>query len=129
MFGNLTSITQQGMLNDKNITQEVFMAIKELLKEELGNSLRMERDYRRALAKLPRGSVVKKIIRGRAYYYLAYREKSRVRFLYKGRKMEQREIAKYRDAQRFRAQYRKLLSNVRKQIIFLRKALRAKQAV
>ena len=42
------------------------MAIKELLKEELGNSLRMERDYRRALAKLPRGSVVKKIIRGRA---------------------------------------------------------------
>lgn len=105
------------------------MAIKELLKEELGNSLRMERDYRRALAKLPRGSVVKKIIRGRAYYYLAYREKSRVRFLYKGRKMEEREIAKYRDAKRFRAQYRKLLSNVRKQIIFLKKALRAKQAV
>ena len=105
------------------------MAIKELLKEELGNSLRMERDYRRALAKLPRGSVVKKIIRGRAYYYLAYREKSHVRFLYKGRKMEEREIAKYSDAKRFRAQYRKLLSNLRKQIIFLRKAIRAKQAV
>ena len=105
------------------------MAIKELLKEELGNSLRMERDYRRALGKLPRGSVVKKIIRGRPYYYLAYREKSRVRFLYKGRKMEERELAKYRDAKRFRVQYRKLLSDVRKQIIFLRKVLRAKQAV
>ena len=105
------------------------MAIKELLKEELSNSLRMERDYRRALAKLPRGSVVKKIIRGRAYYYLAYREKSRVRFLYKGRKMEEREIAKYRDAKRFRAQYRKHLSSLRKQIKFLRKAIRAKQAV
>ena len=129
MFGNLTSITKQGMFIDKDVRQEVFMAIKELLKEELGNSLRMERDYRHALAKLPRGSVVKKIIRGRAYYYLAYREKSRVRFLYKGRKMEEREIAKYSDAKRFRAQYRKLLSNLRKQIIFLRKALRAKQAV
>jgi len=105
------------------------MAIKELLKEELGNSLRMERDYRRALGKLPRGSVVKKIIRGRPYYYLAYREKSRVRFLYKGRKMEERELAKYRDAKRFRVQYRKLLSDVRKQIIFLRKVLRAKQAI
>ncbi len=104
------------------------MAIKELLKEELGNSIRMERDYRRALRKLPRGSVVKKIIRGRPYYYLAYREKSRVRFLYKGCKMEERELAKYRDAKRFRAQYRKLLSDVRKQIIFLRKVLRAKQA-
>lgn len=105
------------------------MAIKELLKEELANSLRMERDYRRALAKLPRGCVVKKIIRGRAYYYLAYREKSRVRFLYKGCKMGERDLVKYRDAKRFRAQYRKLLSDVRKQIVFLRKALRAKQAV
>ena len=74
-------------------------------------------------------NVVKKIIRGRGYYYLAYREKSRVRFLYKGRKMEEQEIAKYRDAKRFRVQYRKLLYNVRKQIIFLRKSLRAKQAV
>jgi len=45
------------------------MAIKELLKEELANSLRMERDYRRALAKLPRGCLVKKIIHRMAYYY------------------------------------------------------------
>lgn len=105
------------------------MAIKELLKEELGNSLRMERDYRRALAKLPRGCVVKKIVRGRTYYYLAFREKSRVRFLYRGRKIDEQEITKYRDAKRFRAQYRQLLANVRKQIVFLRKALRARQAV
>lgn len=105
------------------------MAIKELLKEELGNSLRMERDYRHAMAKLPRGSLVKKIVRGRAYYYLAYRENDRVRFIYKGSKIEEREIAKYRDAKRFRAQYRKHLSSLRKQIKFLRKAIRAKQAV
>ena len=45
------------------------MAIKELLKEELANSLCMERDYRRALAKLPRGCLVKKIIHRMAYYY------------------------------------------------------------
>ena len=99
------------------------MAIKELLKEELGNSLQMERDYRQAMAKLPRGSLVKKIVRGRAYYYLAYREKSRVRFIYKGRKIEEREIVKYRDAKQFRAQYRKNISSLRKQIKFLRKAM------
>ena len=69
MFGNLMPITKQSMFSDKHVRQEVFMAIKELLKEELANSLRMERDYRRALAKLPRGCLVKKIIRGRAYYY------------------------------------------------------------
>jgi hypothetical protein len=105
------------------------MAIKELLKEELGNSLRMERDYRRELAALPRGSVVKKMIRGRVYYYVAFREKGRVRFLYKGRKMGEQELARYADAKRLRVQYRGLLSQVRKQVLFLRKALRAKQIV
>jgi hypothetical protein len=102
------------------------MAIKELLKEELGNSLRMERGYQRELAKLPRGCIVKKIIGGRAYFYLAFRDKDRVRFQYKGRKMDEQEIAKYGEAKRFRVQYRKLLSDARQQIKFLNRALRIK---
>ena len=105
------------------------MAIKELLKEELGNSLRMARDYQRELAKLPRGCIVKKRIGRHAYFYVAFREKERVRFLYKGRKMDEQELAKYREAKLFRVRYRKLLSDVRQQIKFLRKALRAKQTV
>lgn len=105
------------------------MAIKELLKEELANSLRMERDYGRALAELPRGSLVRKIIGKQAYYYLAFREGSHVRFLYKGRKVSKQEIAKLREAKRLRVQYRSLRSDVRKQIRFLRRALRVKQAV
>ena len=104
------------------------MAIKELLREELDNSLRMERDYQRELAKLPRGSLVKKVVRGRAYYYLAAREDQRVRFRYLANPDEAK-IAKYQDAKRARAQYRKLLANVRQQVRFLRKVLRAKQAV
>ena len=104
------------------------MAIKELLREELGNSVRMERDYRRALASLPRGSLVRKVIHGRAYYYLAFREKGRVRFKYKGR-MDKKAVAKYREAKQARVQYRRLLADVRKQIRFLEKAIRAKQAV
>ena len=105
------------------------MAIKELMREELANSRRMVRDYRRALARLPRGSLVKKMIRGRAYYYIARREKGRVQFRYVGRKMDPEEIARYRDAKKYRAQYRGLLAQARRQIKFLRKALRAKQAV
>jgi hypothetical protein len=105
------------------------MAIKELLKEELDNSLRMEQDYQRELAKLPRGSIVKKLIGGRIYFYLAYREKDRVRFQYLGRKMDDREIDKYSAAKKSRSQYRNLLSNVRLQIKFLRRVIRAKQAV
>ena len=105
------------------------MAIKELLKEELANSVHMERDYRHALADLPRGSLVKKIIGRRIYYYLAFREGPRVRFQYKGRKVSGQEIAKFQEAKQRRVQYRKLLSDIRKQIRFLRRALRAKQAV
>ena len=89
----------------------------------------MERDYQRELAKLPRGCIVKKSIGGRVYLYLAFREKDRVRFQYKGRMMDDREVAKYGEAKRFRVQYRKLVSDVRRQIKFLRKVLRAKQAV
>jgi len=105
------------------------MAIKELLQEELGNSLRMAKDYERASAKLPRGCLVKKAIRGRSYYYLAHREKDRVRFKYLGRQVDEKELAKYAEAKRLRAQYRGLLAELRKQVLFLRKALRAKQAV
>jgi hypothetical protein len=105
------------------------MAIKELMQEELGNSLQMERDYKRELAKLLRGSVVEKRIRNRVYFYVAFRDKDRVRFLYKGRAMPAAELAKYAEAKRLRVQYRRLLSDVRRQVKFLRKALRAKQAV
>ncbi|MEI8141154.1 MAG: hypothetical protein WCI03_14975 [bacterium] len=105
------------------------MAIKELLAEELENSLRMERDYLRKVADLPHGSLVIKIISGRPYYYLASREEGRVRFKYQGRDMSESDVAKYKAAKEYRVKYRKLLKDVRMQIKFMRKALRAKQAV
>ncbi len=105
------------------------MAIKELLEEELASSVRMERDYQHEIARLPRGCVVKKVIRGRAYYYLAFREKGKVRFQYQGRDMDVKKIALHQKAKKDRVRYRKLLSEVRNQIKFMRKALRAKQAV
>jgi len=105
------------------------MAIKEVLREELSNSLKMERDYRRELQKLPRGSLVKKMIRGRAYYYIASREGKGVRFKYAGRLMAEKDIARYQDAKKYRAKYRKLLAQVKQQIRFLRRAVRAKHAV
>ena len=105
------------------------MAIKELLAEELENSLRMERDYLRKMAELPRGSLVKKIVAGRAYYYLASREDGRVKFQYKGRDMSEADVDKYMAAKNVRVKYRLLLKEVRMQIKFMRKALRAIQAV
>ena len=83
--------------------------IKSVLKEELANSLAMEKSYERELAKLPKGSLVRKTIKGHEYYYLQVRENGKVRFLYKG-KLSAQEIEQYKQTKRYRAQYRKLLA-------------------
>jgi hypothetical protein len=102
--------------------------IKGILKEELNNSLRMRKDYRRELAKLPKGSLVKKKIRGREYYYLVLRVKGAVKFIYKG-KLNADEIKSLERAKEYRARYRKLISELNKQIKFLKGTLRGKKPV
>lgn len=102
--------------------------IKGVLKEELKNSLQMKKDYERALAKLPQGSLVKKIIKGHTYYYLSQRIQGKVKFTYMG-KLSKQEVEKYQDAKAYRAKYRKLLSQVKKQIAYLRSALRGKESI
>jgi hypothetical protein len=116
------------MVIDLVVRNDSMEVIKGVLKEELGNSLRMKDDYEKELAKLPKGSLVKKMIKGHEYYYLVLRENGKVRFVYKG-KVSEEEIAKYREAKEYRARYRKLLSQVKKQIRFLRSALRGKESV
>jgi hypothetical protein len=102
--------------------------IKGILKEELGNSLRMKKNYERELARLPKGSLIKKKIKGREYYYLLLREHGKVKFVYKGR-VSENEVRKYNLAKEYRAKYRKLLSEVKKQIKFLRGTLRGKKSI
>jgi len=102
--------------------------IKSVLKEELSNSLRMKKNYERELAKLPIGSLIKKKIKGHDYHYLVFRKNGKVKFVYKG-KLSREEIQKYDEIKQYRARYRKLLSQVKQQIIFLRRSLRGKQSV
>lgn len=102
--------------------------IKGVLKEELTNSSRMKKNYERELAKLPKGSLIKKKVKGYEYYYLLLREKGKVKQIYKG-KVSESEIKKYKEVKECRAKYRKLLSQVKKQIKFLRGTLRGKEAI
>ena len=102
--------------------------IKGVLKEELNNSLRMQASYERELKKLPKGSLVKKRIKGQEYYYLLFRENGKVRFVYKG-KVSENEVKKYQEVKELRARYRHLLSRVKKQVRFLRSSLRGKESV
>lgn len=102
--------------------------IKGTLKEELMNSIRMKADYEKELAKLPKGSLIKKNIRGHLYYYLVLRNGPKVRFIYKG-KVTKGEIKKYKEAKVYRARYRSLLSQVKRQIRFLKGTLRGKESI
>ena len=102
--------------------------IKGVLAEELGNSLRMARGYQAALGKLPQGCLAAREIKGRRYYYLVTRAGKKVKYIYRG-KMAAGEIKKYQQAKLLRAKYRGLLSQVKKQIRFLRSSLRGKETV
>jgi hypothetical protein len=102
--------------------------IKSVLKEELVNSLRMKCDYQKELAKLPRGSLIKKKIRGREYCYLVMRENGKVKFVYKGR-LDADEVKKYKQAKEYKAKYRKLVSELNEQIKFLQGILRGKKSI
>ena len=102
--------------------------IKSVLREELENSLQMEKDYLRELTKLPKGSLIKKKVKGHEYYYLISRINGKVKFTYKG-KLSSDEIKICKDAKFYRAKYKKLLSSLRKQIKFLRSSLRGKLSV
>ena len=54
--------------------------------------------------------------------------KGKVKFIYRG-KVSDEEIKRYREVKEYRAKYRKLLSQVKKQIRFLRSTLRGKESV
>lgn len=102
--------------------------IKGVLAEELENSLRMKKEYEEALRDLPRGCLAIRKIRGHEYCYLVERVAKKVKYSYKG-KLSSEEKKKYDDVKELRAKYRKLLSQVKKQIRFLRSSLRGKEAI
>ena len=105
------------------------MVIKSVLKEELQNSIRMKINYEKSLAKLPKGSLVKKEIKGNKYYYIIFREKGKVKFIYKGKRVSQKLIDKYMRIKKLRAKYRNSLSKLKKQIKFIKGTLRGKEPI
>jgi hypothetical protein len=89
----------------------------------------MKKQYERELAKLPKGSLVKRTIKGHEYYYLVYRENGKFRSIYKGKSVTKRELKKYQEAKELRAKYRHSLSKLKKQIRYLKGVLRGKEEI
>jgi len=101
--------------------------IKDLLKEELDNSIRLRKDYKKELKKHVGGTIVIKEIRGHKYYYLAYRDAEKVKFIYKGKKLSQDDIGMLEESKRLRAKYKKLIQKLDKRIKYLERALHGKE--
>lgn len=102
--------------------------IKSVLAEELKNSLQMKKAYEKELKELPEGSLSEKKINGHKYYYLAKRQGKKVKFLYKG-KLSEAEKKHYVQIKQKRSKKKKLLSQVKKQIRYLKGVLRGKEAI
>ena len=102
------------------------MIIKGVLKEELANSLELKKEYEKELAKLPKGCLIKKKIKGHEYYYVEVREGKKIKFIYKG-KLSKNEIKKFNETKAYREKQKKILKDINKQIKFLRGVLRGKR--
>lgn len=103
--------------------------IKSVLSEELDNSLKMLEGYRDALKSNQGGCLVKKKIRGRIYWYLAVREGRKVKFIYKGKKISQQDLAELERGKKLREKHKKLIRDLNKRIKYIRKSLRGKEDV
>jgi hypothetical protein len=101
--------------------------IKGVLKEELANSLHMLKRYQEESAKI-KGVLVRKKIGQKYYYYLAKRQGEKVKFIYKGPASQAVREAYLKQRKRLE-QYKKFIFQVKKQIRFIRKALRGKESV
>ena len=103
--------------------------IKGVLKEELDNSIRLKKEYEKVLKKHPGGSLIKKSIKGRRYYYWAFRDGKKVKFIYKGKDVSKEAIAELEKSKELRVKYKKLIKQLNNRIKYLRKALRGKEDV
>lgn len=96
--------------------------VKSVLKEELEHSLEMLEHYRVSLSGLPRGSLVKKRINGREYWYVVRREEGKIKTHYVG-KADGEEAAAMRKEMEKRRHYEELLREVERKIRYLKKVI------
>lgn len=98
--------------------------VKSVLREELSSSLENEKFYQDEINKLPKGSLWKKNVGSRSYFYLKHREGRKVKNDYIGRIPEDEEkVMQIREVISRRLRLENNLKEVRQKIKYLRKAL------
>ena len=78
--------------------------LRGILKDSLAYYERLERELVRRLSKLSKGSIKRRQIKGRTYYYVQRREGSKVRHQYLGRKRPEDLIKAIQERRRLRGE-------------------------
>ena len=94
-----------------------------ILKEELENSNRRLLSYQKQLKGLPKGTIYRRLIKGRPYWYVERMVKGKVVNQYKGAFVPEEEIQKFQKAKEDRVEYRKALKLIKKQVAVLERAV------
>ena len=98
------------------------MPIFPVLQEQLDRLKSMEQAYQEKLASLPRGSIREKMVNGRSYYYLMYREGTKVKTQYLKLSEHGLEELRFQLAQRKR--YEQILREIRRDCRLLKRVVR-----
>ena len=93
-----------------------------VLLEEKERSLAMQSQYQKEISALPKGSIVKKVKRGRAYFYLTYRRGDKVVSDYVGKDAEQ--AAKLCQAIKKRKHLESIIKNLKSDLKLIEKAVK-----
>ncbi len=106
-----------------NLKEDTMKILNSVLNEELDRLNKLKKNYEKQIAKLPKGSLIRKNIKGNIYYYLNYRQEKKKIFKYLG-KLPGKELENLLDKIEERRKLEKLNKQVKKDIKKLEKMIK-----
>lgn len=106
-----------------NLKEDTMKILNGVLNEELDRLNKLKKNYEKQIAKLPKGSLIRKNVKGNIYYYLNYRQEKKKIFKYIG-KLPRKELGNLLDKIEERRKLEKLNKQVKKDIKKLEKMIK-----
>ncbi len=106
-----------------NLEEDTMKILNGVLNEELDRLNKLKKNYEKQIAKFPKGSLIRKNIKGNIYYYLNYRQEIKKIFKYIG-KLPGKELENLLDKIEERRKLEKLNKQVKKDIKKLEKMIK-----
>ena len=106
-----------------NLKEDTMKILNGVLNEELDRLNQLKKNYEIQIVKLPKGSLIRKNVKGNIYYYLNYRQGKKKIFKYIG-KLPNKELENLLDKIEERRKLEKLNNQIKKEIKKLEKMIK-----